>query len=103
MIIRPFVNKATNKPYTNVELIKMFYKELRNLQEGTTTKTETERQQAEDKFYAICGGSNNANDLMAFMKQIVDTQEASGDDAAQKLFARALLPVDIKNAKKSVK
>lgn len=96
MIIKPIINTKTKKPFTNVELIKIFYDEFNALKNGTKCKTETERQQAEDRFIAICGGSNNANDLMAFMKQIVDKQETSGDDEAQKLFARALLPVEFK-------
>lgn len=90
MIIEALKNPATNKPYTNVELTKVFYKKLLAMRDGKGYTDDKAREKAEDDFYRICGGSENASQLMQFMKQIVDEPDP---DKAQKLFARALEPV----------
>lgn len=84
MIIQPIKDKK-GKVLTNVQMIKMFYNELSKLQSGT--------EEQEDRFYRICGGSDKAEQLMKYMKQIVDEPD---EDKAQKLFARSLLPVEFK-------
>lgn len=94
------LKKKDGTPYTNVELVRVCYDKLNRLQNGIGATSTKEKERMEDDFFRICGGSENADNLMAFMKQIVDTAERD-EDAAQKLFARALIPVDtIKNQKK---
>ncbi len=90
MIIKPLINKETGKAYTNVELCKMMYEKLVAMRDGKGYNTNKAKEKAEDDFYRICGGSENANQLMPFLKQIVDEPDP---DKAQKLFARALEPV----------
>ena len=92
MIIEPMRDKNGNV-LSNIKMIKMFYNELNKLKNGVGCKTEKEKEKAEDRFYRICGGSDKAEQLMAYMKQIVDEPD---EDKAQKLFARSLLPVEIK-------
>lgn len=89
MIIEP-IRKENGEIFTNVELVKIFYDKLSALQNGDGATTEKEREKMEDSFYRICGGSENAGEVMAFMKQIVDEPDA---DKAQKIFARGLIPV----------
>lgn len=93
MIIEP-LRKKDGTAYTNVELNKICYEELVRLRDGVGAKTDKQRQKMEDAFYRICGGSQNAEQIMAFMKQIVDEPD---EEKAQKLFERGLIPV----AKKS--
>lgn len=99
MIIQP-LRKKNGTTYTNVELVKICYDKLTTLQNGIGAKTQKDKERMEDDFYRICGGSQNAGEIMAFMKQIVDKAEV--DEAeAQKLLARGLIPIDtIKNQKK---
>lgn len=92
MIISPMTDK-NGKVLTNVQIIKISYDKLKELRDGVGCKTEKEREINEDRFYKICGGSENANQLMAYMEQIVNEPD---EDKAQKLFARSLLPVTIK-------
>lgn len=89
MIIEPIKDKNGNT-LTNVQIIKMCYAKLKELRDGVGCKTNKEREKNEDKFYKICGGSNNAKDVMAYMEQIVNEPD---EDKAQKLFARTLIPV----------
>lgn len=89
MIIEPMRDKNGNV-ITNVKMIKICYKQLCDMQNGVGCKTQKEKEQSEDRFYRICGGSDNAEQLMKYMKQIVDEPD---EDKAQKLFARSLLPV----------
>lgn len=97
MIIKPLINKTTKKPYTNVELCKIFYDKLVAMRDGVGYNNDKAKEKAEDDFYRICGGSENANQLMPFLKQIVDEPDP---DKAQKLFARALEPVTLKKGVK---
>lgn len=92
MIIEPMRDKQGNV-LTNVKMIKMFYNELYKMQNGIGCKTEKEKEKMEDRFYRICGGSDKADNLMAYMKQIVDEPD---EDKAQKLFARSLIPVELR-------
>lgn len=96
MIIKPLINQETKKPYTNVELCKIFYEKLVAMRDGIGYNDNKAKEQAENDFYRICGGSANANQLMPFLKQIVDEPDP---DKAQKLFVRALEPVILKNKK----
>ena len=96
MVIQPVMNKKTGRPYSNVELVRIFRNKLRNLRDGEGATNKKEREAMETEFYRICGGSQNANEIMAFMDQIADIQD---DDEAQALFSRALLPVEIKGVK----
>jgi hypothetical protein len=92
MIIEP-IKKKNGQVYTNVELVKIYYDKLKALRDGEGAKTQREREKMEDTFYQICGGSKNANDVMAFMKQIVDCPD---EIEAQRIFQRGLIPVEIK-------
>lgn len=89
MIIEP-LKKKNGTPYTNVEINNMCYEELVRLRDGIGAKTEKERQRMEDAFYRICGGSENAEQIMNFMKQVYDEQD---EQKAQSLFERGLIPV----------
>lgn len=89
MILKP-LTKKDGTVYTNVELIKIYYDKLKSLRDGQGAKTEKERQHMEDNFYRICGGSQNAGEVMAFMEQIVNTPD---EMQAQRLFERGLIPV----------
>lgn len=89
MILKP-LTKKDGTVYTNVELIKIYYDKLKSLRDGQGAKTEKERQRMEDNFYRICGGSQNAGEVMAFMEQIVNTPD---EMQAQRLFERGLIPV----------
>lgn len=95
MIIKP-LTKKDGTVYNNVELIKIYYKKLVAMRDGIGYTNPKDREKAEDNFYRICGGTDNANQVMAFMKQIVDELDP---DKAQKLFSRSLLPVQLKNVK----
>lgn len=96
------LRKKDGTIYTNVELIKVCYDKLNTLQNGIGAKTKKEKERMEDDFYRICGGSENADNIMAFMKQIVD--KAQMDEAeAQKLLARALIPIETINNQKKVR
>lgn len=90
MIIEP-LKKKNGEIYTNVELTKACYEKLLALKNGTYAKTEAEREKQEDAFYRICGGSRNADEIMAFMKQVADEPD---EEKAQKILARGLIPVD---------
>ena len=92
MIIEPMRDKQGNV-LTNVQMIHIFYDQLLKMKNGTGCKTEKEKEKMEDRFYRICGGSDKADALMTYMKQIVDEPD---EDKAQKLFARSLIPVAIK-------
>lgn len=92
MIIEPMRDKK-GRILTNVELIKIFYNKLNNLKNGVGATNQAQKDALEDKFYKICGGSSNAKELMSFMEQIVNEPDV---DRAQKLFARALIPVEFK-------
>lgn len=92
MIIEPMRDK-NGKVLSNVKLIHIFYDKLLDMQNGKGCKTQKEREQMEDRFYRICGGSTNADELMKYMKQIVEEPD---EEKAQRLFARSLLPVEIK-------
>lgn len=92
MIIEPMRDKDGNV-MTNVKMINIFYNKLNDMRNGVGCKTDKEKEQSEDRFYRICGGSDNAEQLMKYMKQIVDEPD---EDKAQKLFARSLLPVPTK-------
>lgn len=89
MILKP-LTKKDGTVYTNVELIKIYYDKLKSLRDGQGAKTEKERQRMEDNFYRICGGSQNAGEVMAFMEQIVNIPD---EMQAQRLFERGLIPV----------
>lgn len=92
MIIEPMRDKDGNV-LTNVKMIKMFYNKLYEMKNGVGCKTDKEREKQEDRFYRICGGSDKAEQLMAYMKQIVDEPD---EDKAQKIFARSLIPVELR-------
>ena len=92
MIIEPMRDKK-GKVLTNVQMIKIFYGKLCDMKNGVGCKTEREKEKMEDSFYRICGCSDKADNLMAYMKQIVDEPD---EEKAQKLFARSLLPVEIR-------
>lgn len=92
MIIEPMRDKKGNV-LTNVKMINMFYNKLLDIKNGVGCKTEKEKEKSEDRFYRICGGSERAEHLMAYMKQIVDEPDEA---KAQRLFERSLLPVDVK-------
>lgn len=92
MIIEP-LKKKDGKIFTNVELTRIYYKKLLELKTGVNAKSEKERERMEDDFYRICGGSRNAEEIMSFMKQVVDEPD---DDRAQKILARGLIPVETK-------
>lgn len=95
MVIQPLTDKKTGKPYTNVQLIKIFRDKLRNLKDGVGAKTKKEKDRMETEFYRICGGSQNAKETMDFMDQIADMED---EQEAQRLFERALLPVESKRS-----
>lgn len=97
MIVEP-LKKSTGEVYTNVELVKICYDKLLDLKTGRNAKTTKEKERMEDTFYRICGGSSNANEIMSFMKQIVDTPD---ENEAQRIFARGLIPME--NITKSLK
>lgn len=99
MIIEP-IKKKNGTIFTNVELTKICYEKLLALKNGTQAKTEAERERDEDAFFRICGGSKNAEEIMAFMKQIADEPD---EERAQKILARGLIPVDNIQSKKEVK
>ena len=92
MIIEPMRDKNGNV-ITNVKMIKIFYNKLLDIKNGVGCKSQREKEQSEDRFYRICGGSDKAEHLMSYMKQIVDEPD---EDKAQKLFARSLIPVPTK-------
>ena len=92
MIIEPMRDKNGNI-MTNVKMIKIFYNKLLDMKNGVGCKSQREKEQSEDRFYRICGGSDKAEQLMSYMKQIVDEPD---EDKAQKLFARSLIPVPTK-------
>lgn len=92
MIIKPMEDKNGN-PITNVKMIHIFYNKLLDLQNGVGCKTQREKEKSEDRFYRICGGSDKAEQLMRYMKQIIDEPD---EEKAQRLFARSLLPVETK-------
>lgn len=94
MIINP-ITKKDGSIYTNVELTRVFYKELVRLRDGIGAKTQKQKEKMEDAFYSICGGSQNAEEIMAFMKQIADEPD---DEKAQKLLGRGLIPVSKKQS-----
>lgn len=90
MVIKP-LTKKDGTVYKNVELVKIYYDKLSQLKNGTGAKTPSEREKMEDNFYRICGGSKNAEEVMAFMAQIVNEPDEA---AAQKLLQRGLIPID---------
>lgn len=92
MVITP-LKKKDGTVYKNVELVKIYYNKLNDLKNGAGAKNESEREKMEDTFYKICGGSDNATQLMDFMAQIVNEPD---ERAAQRLLERGLIPVDIK-------
>lgn len=92
MIIEPMRDKNGNV-MTNIKMIKIFYNKLLDMKNGVGCKSQREKEQSEDRFYRICGGSDKAEHLMSYMKQIVDEPD---EDKAQKLFARSLIPVPTK-------
>lgn len=92
MIIEPIRDKQGNV-LTNVKMIKMFYDKLLDMKNGVGCKNQKEIEKSEDRFYRICGGSDRAEKLMQYMKQIVDEPD---EDKAQRLFARSLLPVEFR-------
>lgn len=89
MIIEPLKDKE-GKVLTNVQVIKMAYQQLTNLKNGVGCKTQKEKEESEDRFYRICGGSDNATKLMEYMGQIVNEPDEA---QAQRIFARSLQPV----------
>ena len=89
MIIEP-LKKKDGTIYTNVEINNMCYEMLVRLRDGVGAKTEKERAKMEDAYLHICGGSDNAEQIMGFMKQIYDETD---ERKAQELLARGLLPV----------
>lgn len=92
MIIKP-LTKKNGEVYTNVEINNMCYDELVKLRDGVGAKTERERKQMEDQFYRICGGSENADEIMKFMQQI---KSCDNEDKAQDMFARGLIGQNVK-------
>lgn len=90
MIVEPIRKKQTGKIYTNVELNNIFYEKLCDLRDGKGAKNQKERENMEDDFLKICGGSRNANEVMEFMRQIHDCKD---DYEAQRMLERGLLPV----------
>lgn len=90
MIIQPLKHKKTGQPYTNVELTKIFYDKLCNMRDGVGAVNEKQKEKMQQDFYRICNGSQDAEQTMSFMKQIVDTQDEA---MAQKLFSTGLLAV----------
>lgn len=92
MIIQP-LTKKNGQPYTNVELTRICYKKLVDMRDGVGYNTQKDKEAAEDKFMKICGGSDNAKQIMDFMKQVVDEPD---DDKAQKILARGLMPVELR-------
>lgn len=84
------LKKKDGSIYTNVELVKAYYEKLRDLQNGVGAATPKEKDRMEDAFYRICGGSQNASEIMAFMKQIYDEPDY---DKAQKMLARGLISI----------
>lgn len=90
MIIEP-LKKKDGAIYTNVEINNICYDELCRLRDGVGAKNEKQRQKMEDTFFRICGGSQNAEKIMAFMKQIKDEPD---EEKAQNLFKRGLIPVE---------
>lgn len=91
MVIEPF--KINGKVPSNVELVRIFYDKLQRLRDGVGAKSSAEKRQMEDRFYSICGGSQNANEVMSFMKQVVD---APNDDIAQDYIARGIIGSNVK-------
>lgn len=89
MVIEP-LKKKNGKPYTNVEINNMCYEKLCRLRDGVGCKTEKEKRNSKLTFYKICGGSDNAEKVMSFMKQIHDEKD---ERAAQELFQDCLLPI----------
>ena len=90
-VIQKLKNKKTGRVYTNVELVKACYEELVKLRDGVGAKTSKDKEKMEDDFFRICGGSQNAEQTMAFMKQVYD---APTYEEAQKFIARGLIPVE---------
>lgn len=88
MIVQPLTNKKTGQVYTNVELTKIFYDKLCKLRDGVGAETEKQKAKMQQDYYRICNGSQNAEQTMSFMKQIVDTQD---EQMAQNLFGAGLL------------
>lgn len=95
MVIQP-MKKKDGSIFTNVELTKIFYNKLKEMRDGTKARTPEEKAKHEDAFYRICGGSQNADEIMSFMKQIV---EAPDERTAQNLLARGLIPVPVNKIK----
>lgn len=90
-VIQKLRNKKTGRVYNNVELAKACYGELVKLRDGIGAQSPAEKDRMEDAFYRICGGSQNANEVMAFLKQVDD---APTYEEAQKFIARGLIPVE---------
>lgn len=86
----PIRDKKTNKVLTNVEVCRRLHKELDLLRTPNPNLTEKENSERLAAFHQICGGSDGAEQVMSFLKQIVDEPD---DTKAQKIIQNYILPM----------
>lgn len=91
MVIEPIINPKTKKPYTNIEITHIFYNTAKKMRDGVAGMSDEERRRQESEFYRICGGSQNAEEIMNFCEQFENIEDKA---EAQRVFAMALLPVN---------
>lgn len=91
-IIEKLKNSKTGKVYNNVELTKACYNELKRLRDGEGAKNKKEKTKMMNDFFTICGGSENSERIMNFMKAV---DEAPSYEEAQEILQNGLIPVDI--------
>ena len=90
MLIEPIKNKK-GKVKTNVEICREVYSILKDLRDGTPDMSATEKDEANMKFYSICGGdSDNADKVMSWLEQITKIED---EDEAQRMIAKTIIPI----------
>lgn len=91
-VITPVVDPKTGKVVTNVQMCRIVRDKLLKIKNGVNCKSQKQKEQSEDRFFAICNGSENAEQVMKWLDQICDEPD---EDKAQKLIERTLLPVNL--------
>lgn len=85
MIINNGERKKNNK-----QLCDEAYLTLCALRDGKGAKSETEKREMEKQFYKILNGSQNADQIMNYLKQIYDEKD---ERKALQLINDSLIPI----------
>ena len=85
MIINDGERKATNK-----QICDEMYLTLKALKNGDGAKSQKEKEQMEKDYYRIVNGSQDGDQIMAWLEQIYEEKDES---RAQDLIAKSIIPI----------